>query len=276
MIIQNQNALSYASKFAPSIEKICRPLQDYFGISNFGYLKIFFNHRYFYICNDHRLIKDIISTQEDSMIFGERKLFLPKASNEFTHMPWPSASSHYGMDLYLKYNYWNGLTFAKVDTKYVELWWFAADSNNINIKSFYYRNINTLEKFIYYFQAKTKSMFDLEAKGTLPTFIKGVDFSSINRVPDIDEDKKINEFLSDIKLSCIDVKALTGHVKLSSQEIKCLHLLSIGKTAKEIGIQLNISNRTAEYYLARVKIKTGYSFKSNLIDLYNSQLTKYF
>ena len=57
-------------------------------------------------------------------------------------------------------------------------------------------------------------------------------------------------------------------LRFSKQQERCLSYLVQGLTAKEIGIQMGLSRRTIEYYLAIIKEKTGIRKKSQLINFY--------
>jgi len=59
-----------------------------------------------------------------------------------------------------------------------------------------------------------------------------------------------------------------NNLRLSSREYECLKGLAMGKTAKEISANLNISPRTVEAYISNLKNKTGYNSKSEMIALF--------
>lgn len=52
---------------------------------------------------------------------------------------------------------------------------------------------------------------------------------------------------------------------LSKREIECIYHLIRGMTAKQIAAELNLSSRTIEFYLERIKSKFGCKKKSDLI-----------
>lgn len=52
---------------------------------------------------------------------------------------------------------------------------------------------------------------------------------------------------------------------LSAREMECIYYLLHGMTAKEIGLQLELSTRTVESYLESIKIKLGCRNKTQLI-----------
>ena len=67
---------------------------------------------------------------------------------------------------------------------------------------------------------------------------------------------------------------LTNHkTNLSKREIECLQLTIKGYTAKRIGRELGISNRTVEEYLVNIRIKMGVSSKAELIEMTIDEFT---
>ena len=59
-----------------------------------------------------------------------------------------------------------------------------------------------------------------------------------------------------------------GVIRLTDKEMECLRLFAAGGTAKDVARKANISHRTVEYHLSKMKYKTGSSRKSNLLDLF--------
>lgn len=69
--------------------------------------------------------------------------------------------------------------------------------------------------------------------------------------------------------------AKLSHPDLSERESICLYFLIRGRTAKEISQKMNVSPKTVESYIARVKVKLQCYSKSQLIDkAYELQLDK--
>lgn len=74
----------------------------------------------------------------------------------------------------------------------------------------------------------------------------------------------INEF--PIAKNTLPVKKINSKLPaLSSREKECLYYLIRGMTARQIGSQLKLSNRTVEFYLERIKVKLRCASKSELI-----------
>lgn len=55
---------------------------------------------------------------------------------------------------------------------------------------------------------------------------------------------------------------------LSKRENDVLTHLAHGKTAKQIGMQLDISRRTVEHHIANIKYKTNCNSRSEIINKY--------
>ena len=66
-----------------------------------------------------------------------------------------------------------------------------------------------------------------------------------------------------------------GDIYFTRREADCMGWLLKGKTIRGVGIVLNISPRTVEYYIKNMKKKIGCRTKSELIELvYMSDLVK--
>lgn len=62
-------------------------------------------------------------------------------------------------------------------------------------------------------------------------------------------------------------KVFKLNLKLSHREAECLKLTRMGKTAKQIGLELGISQRTVEEYLNNIKEKFNLKYKHELFEL---------
>lgn len=61
---------------------------------------------------------------------------------------------------------------------------------------------------------------------------------------------------------------------LSKRESECLHLIIRGKSARQLGCILGISQRTVEGYLNNIKSKFGVSSKAELIEVTVENMSK--
>lgn len=67
-------------------------------------------------------------------------------------------------------------------------------------------------------------------------------------------------------------KSLSIPIHLSKQQSVCLHYLMKGKSAKEIGLKMHLSNRTVEHYLERIRKQLGCSSNRELVSTYSGQV----
>jgi len=124
-------------------------------------------------------------------------------------------------------------------------------------------NGNFLKDFISNYNVEAKDII-LEAKAKenriiLPTF------SSFAHSMKLDIDKNTTQ----IRLFH---KHLHMPIHLSKQQSQCLLLLMQGKTAKMIGLELQISPRTVEHYFEKIRNQLGCTSNKDLIASYGEQL----
>lgn len=55
-------------------------------------------------------------------------------------------------------------------------------------------------------------------------------------------------------------------MNLSQRELQCLSLSLRGRSARRVGAELGISQRTVEEYLNNVKVKMGVKYKTDMIE----------
>ncbi|MDP3371695.1 MAG: LuxR C-terminal-related transcriptional regulator [Candidatus Paracaedibacteraceae bacterium] len=176
----------------------------------------------------------------------ESYLILPKQTTDCMMKNWPALGIV------------NSITMYKRHPKMVEFFEFtstynysvlSSPNNRIDLK-----NIDLLSKIKSHLGMKVKDL-DLNYKITLD-FPNKMDFSSKEKINTLNLD-----FLTPYNHSFnIDNKKFN----LNKSEWECWRLLALGQTAKTIGSQLNITHRTAEFYINSLKQKTEISDKSTL------------
>lgn len=100
-----------------------------------------------------------------------------------------------------------------------------------------------------------KSLFETGLLGPLNQFDEHQNYLPIYLNPDQHD-------FNDLKFK------LTSKVKqyISKREIECLYFLMKGKSARETGLHLNLSQRTVEYYVNSLKDKLNCAKKSDIIE----------
>ena len=209
---------------------------------------------------------------DTSFIFFGGDLSSEDARKEKRLILWPDAPTDPSMDLYHQHNYWHGLTIANIKSDdYVELWWFAADLENENIKNLYLGYKEVLLGYVDYFNNKLAQIIPHESH-VMARYEKGFIFDLPTHVKNKGIDQQVNAMVRHLCRDGIDVRARHQTVHLSPREMTCLKLMSQGHSMKEMARNLNISPRTIECYIHSLHEKSGFTLKTDLIKLYNDQL----
>ncbi len=137
------------------------------------------------------------------------------------------------------------------------------------------------ERFSFYFKGKFSDiMTDIEMRNVSSSTISAEIFKK-SHLSHSEDAQEIKNFISDTPIYKFFLNNNGQDVSLSSQEFKCLALLSRGKTAKEIGRALTLSSRTVESYVENIKCKMKVTSRDRLVDLFilnfhkNKELLKY-
>lgn len=273
VLSKQKDYLDFIDQTVPYIKKLTISLQTHLGVTNFGYLRIFRDNHYFYITDNKDLIHNYVKTIKSESLFFKQFLYIPNSVYKF--ILWPSEPSSTSMELYRRYNYWNGITLAKETKEYTELWWFGSAAGNTNAAKFLIKNTAQLYKYVLFFEEKTRHIIPHKSSPYIPIYTDGIDLSMIQESHSEEEHAKITRFLEDIKLVKITVPLPNYTTCISSREMDCLALMMQGLDAKSIGAKLSISPRTVEVHFSNIKNKTGVHSKSRLIDIYTTHLKKH-
>jgi len=158
----------------------------------------------------------------------------------------------------------NIFVIVKRRRNYHEVFNFGSSRDNIEIVNFYINNLNFLERFIYFFRDKAKSIIRKYEQDRI-----------IRVIENLSEQLIKNESLpTHIDPSCfqqaIEVERYyfseyDDKVFLTHREIECLKWCVYGKTACEIALLLQISKRTVEAHLSAIKQKFNCYKQADLI-----------
>jgi DNA-binding CsgD family transcriptional regulator len=147
-----------------------------------------------------------------------------------------------------KFGIYHGITLVRRAPTYYDMIAVALPAHQPQVGSFYLNKLRLIENFINYFDKNNKSYIQLMDKNpiSLPCTARDVNYEKIC-------------------LSSGKIKVRETYI--TAQELACLRLLSTGFSYKEIGWQLNISMRTVETYIQRIKIRTGCINRRELLQL---------
>jgi len=252
------------------IKPLCEPLAHVFGIPTFGYRKFFPDGTCFNTSTNFEWTKFVQEKFANA--------FLPNYDEEVSSAL--RSEKHYVLrigepdrqDVCLSALYdhdiWNTLSLYRNNGTSVEGFYFTSTKNNYKIVDEYVNNIELFERFTLYFKEKFSAILSEEE-------VKKASFSTVspfvfeeNNPKTLDEEKYIQELISDIPIHKLFLNIHGKEVHLSMQEFKCLAWISRGKTAKEVARIMDLSPRTVESYMDNVKFKTKIESRSKLIDLF--------
>lgn len=153
----------------------------------------------------------------------------------------------------------HGIIMFEPQNDQMEMFCFAAKSDNHGILNAYLSNMDHLLNFKHYFRENAAPIIKKAEKSkiTLPFNNAQMDFT--NKIGHIQ--------LPELRQANFNI-----HELLSKRQIECCSLLMAGNTAKEIGTALSLSTRTVEFYIQGIKSKLHCRNKAALI----SKLSRYF
>ena len=168
------------------------------------------------------------------------------------------------------FNIDNGITIIEKQKDSCDFYYFGTTSDNSSIISFYLSNIDLLKRFILYFKEQAHSIISKanQNKIILPNHFENhenptgsenyiIDSSTINKIR--------NDFIQETPIKKFWLNGKLEGEYLTEKQIDCVILLIEGKSAKEIAKILDLSFRTVEGHLHKIKEKLNCNNKSELI-----------
>lgn len=268
----NVSAYQYQQAVIPHFRSICDPLFN-LGVKWFGYIKIFGDGSYLLLapCNNEFIKKYFLTIKsqgtsptiqiESSPIGQSYHVMFPSNISLFNRNKDPVLHLLHTCDIWPVYAiYKNGLDF-------VEAYCFGMNKTDEYAPQFYFKNMLLLEHFCLYFAEKASDLIDHQDTKKLAYFDQK--FTFITSHAEDEWTKNAEQFLNQTQLQRLHLIEKNYDILLSKRETECLRHLAFGKSAKEIGRTLNLSHRTIETYINKIKVKTGFN---NKIDIINSYL----
>jgi LuxR family transcriptional regulator, quorum-sensing system regulator SolR len=245
---------------ANNVANICEPLKRYFNITDFNYEKIYkdcskvkLTSRPDWIKYYHHHGYHLLGACEgafDRHTSGYQLAMTMPAQEVFK-----SAREIFNIDY--------GIVIIEKCESYCEFFWFGSTRDNPGIINFYLNNINLLQNFILYFREKASNIIKKAEKQRIivpqKNILQNIDFRVTS--------DKYRDFIQAISLSSYRLSGEYSYVTLTERESECIKFLFEGKTAKEIGNTLSLSQRTIETYIANIKSKVCCNTKSELLDI---------
>lgn len=260
--IKNHPCLTHANE----LRDICKPLHK-IDITYFGYayitkqseFSVFNNHANFL---EHYLLNHYYNADIHLANLNKFNSYLVLDSIELTKQ-----SKLINEDA-VKFGIKHIFSIFEKDETGTHCYHFANNSDSHAINQFYINNIDLLKLFIHYFHDCIKSSKQL-MKSYEEKFIiddNPFGFSTDDNASSFEHFEQRNQFLR--KLSSYNKRL--PKIVLPAQQEKCVKLLVEGLSAKQISDRLNLSRRTVENYLAKIRQQLGFRNSKEIIFYYKN------
>jgi len=253
---------SFYSRASHDVSDLCAPLLKRFGIKYFDYtrfyqdntcISFFSNPAYLdYFLNS----KNIEYKAPPSLLVKGKYLWSSYIGDGFLE----KASEYF--------DYFNGITFIKPKTDYIEQYNFAGAHDNVQLLDLFTNHAEILEIFVSYFQ---EQISELIKKAERNKILLPGNMISAEKSSTLTKPEDIELFLQDIskhkkKLKNKKIVRLKDMIlTFTKREFTCLQLLLQGLSNKEIANRMNISYRTVEDYIRILFTKTKSNSRRELI-----------
>lgn len=245
---------------AELIKQICEPL-SYFKIHLFTYLKKFNDGSEINLSTDQRWVFD----------YYQQALYRTSQYESAVHetgisiWPWESSLSvfQHGRKHFDSYY---GFTLCQKHADSTEFFFFSLSAKHYNMLDVCINNLDLIKEFTVYFKDKASELLkscDLD-RIIIPD---NVDYQKINTQADLHytSDYLREKFRQAICRDNPLAQWLKNYERLSKRETECLVLLTKYQTVPELAKELNISKRTVETHLERIKAKLQCRSKQELL-----------
>lgn len=251
------------------INNICSPLNDHFGIVGFGHGRFFDNGKYLFISNTPLILE---STVGSDCFF--RSDYFKKHPNFFCKYEpfkdvWPENAGDHLIDLYRENGFYNGYSIVSENEGTNESTFFVTKNDDTHIKDFYKNHSSVLDSFLDHFKSIAPDIFDLtdESKLGFSPYVNET-YPKIEKIflKSTPWERILDNFSASLESQFNDeIETIMKIHFLTKREIQCLIMLSRGDTGKEVARKLNISPRTVESHINKLRIKTNRQTKVEII-----------
>lgn len=261
----NRTASEFLKYHHKTIQKLCQPLLDNLKIDGFTYTNILPNGYGILMGNQLELLQSYISLLSTKGVLHPAEL--KKTPLERTHYFIWSRLSHPKLNLPLA----TGINIYKQDTVNYEGFTFYKLGNLDKQESLFIDNLKYLEMFGEFFKIQARKLIEMDDPKKL-IWVKNSDHIASHSSQQADttvHQNEIDRFLEMVRPNRLPIRSHLGtDVLLTKRETECMRMICDGKSTKEIGRHLNLSARTVEKYFERVRQRSGFYLKSDLMQAF--------
>jgi len=226
-----------------NIHEISKEFFEAFGFSYFQYLRCFDDGSISCLTNDTRLFEYMQQIDNRPVVYSSYE-----QAHEQDHTYWflwdealPEEPVQLAREMCHLHN---GLTLVRRHKKYYDMIAVALAEAHPNPSSFYLNKLKIIEHFIFHFELQNPELIQLLNKHPIA-------------LPQQHRDSNYQNMC--LPQGRILVMGKADQTYITSQELSCLRLMLQGATHKQTAQCLNLSWRTVETYVQRVKHRTGFS-----------------
>ena len=257
------------------IKALCKPLEEYFGLTSFVYRKSYNDGTEINISNQPEWVKHFYTDKE---LIKESTFDKHPDHYDSGVVLWSQLQGHQTiLEHARRFNIDHGVTIIKKVPDGVEFCYFGTKSECPNVVGKYINNIDLLERFILYFKEQASEIIQKADKNRIVIPNK-FDIAKPDRhdlkvvKPEISRD----DFLKSTTLKEFHFDGKCKGTVFSTAEINIIEHLVKGMTSEEIGKAIFRSTRTVEDYIAQLREKLNVKSKSQLVQkLLSSEFIAY-
>lgn len=225
----------------PALQRICEPFFQQHGFSYFQYLRCYPDGSFSLMATETGFFELYDTLPRAPVIYSS---FTQEHENQHSYwFSWDEELPAGPVQLVReKLHLHHGMTLMRRSKHYYDMIAFALPSTRLNVASFYMSKYKAMEQYILEFD---KNHSDL---------IQNIHHQSIVIAEPF---KDVNYQKICLHKGRLELQSPLGLVHITSQELACLRMLLQGQTYKQIGKMLELSPRTVETYIGRLKDRTG-------------------
>lgn len=241
------------------ISNICKPLYK-FGITDFSYVKLFNDGRRIDLCNHQTWTVDYLENFFD-LQYVDHVINELNLENKKIRIFDEMCGNKLFVDGLEKFNVRNAIGLFKKTPVNEDIFYFYSTHDSHYMLNCYLDNLEFLKKFTFYFREVAKKIIALSYEANLQT--PKAYYSLVSSKLKLRE--KQNSFSFELPVEKYYLDETFNGQYLSAREVECVKWCLLGKTAEETAMILDVSKRTVEAHLEKVKQKLKCNNKQQMI-----------
>lgn len=261
--------LSATEQLSNDLASICKPLQNYSGFNHFCYTHVDNSGKTFIISTNNALMEyldDIQSYKDDPHLINPSNMLSGFATWDTNQGATFSAIL---AEYKNRFDVSHGISYIEKGSDGHTIFGLAASHDHCPNDML--NDLGYIKKFFNYLKQEASPILQIaREEHAIDLAALKKDFHTQPGI--IPNNKKKKDALVQMLMHIGLVDPRLANITLTPQERRCVKLCIQGKTAKQVGHELNLSYRTVESYLETVKEKLGIYYKRELFDLKDSLL----